>query len=149
MTAWRDRAACLDHDPELWFADSRRPLDRERAKQICLSCPVIAQCGQWATESGQQHGIWAATDRTPPASPDTHCKNGHEWTEATTYWNRQPGNRKPTRTCRMCRLENDRERRIERAGRVTELARLGLSNSEIADRLRISMRHVNRLKASA
>lgn len=149
MTNWRDRAACLDHDPELWFADSHRQLDRDRAKRICGTCPARRECGDWATETGQRNGIWGGVDRTPPAPPNTHCRNGHEWTEGTTYWNLQQGKRKPTRACRVCRLERERERSVERSGRVLELVRVGLSNSEIAVRLRISKRQVERLRASA
>lgn len=38
--------------------------------------------------------------------PDTHCRNGHEYTEENTYW---PPNGK--RQCRECRRETDRRRR--------------------------------------
>lgn len=33
--------------------------------------------------------------------PKTHCKRGHEFTEATEYW-RFPAGRKPSRQCLIC-----------------------------------------------
>jgi WhiB family transcriptional regulator, redox-sensing transcriptional regulator len=58
---WRDRAACLDLDPELWFpVGTTGPAveQTERAKTVCAGCPVIAHCLAWALETGQSDGIW-------------------------------------------------------------------------------------------
>lgn len=33
----------------------------EAAKALCKSCPIKWQCFEYATETGQQHGIWAGT----------------------------------------------------------------------------------------
>ena len=41
---WRTRAACLDHDPEMFFP---HPSDRDgedAAVAICWQCPVEADC---------------------------------------------------------------------------------------------------------
>lgn len=54
MTArdWRDRAACRDVDPELFFpATDIGPLCRQqinRAKAVCARCPVQAECLSFA-----------------------------------------------------------------------------------------------------
>lgn len=55
---------CMQQNPELWF--SKRKADQLRAKNFCLSCPVILQCLEDALETeklmGQSlHGIHAAT----------------------------------------------------------------------------------------
>jgi WhiB family transcriptional regulator, redox-sensing transcriptional regulator len=59
---WRHRGACGDaQDPDLFFpADDSRPTHRKtnEAKAVCRRCPVQEQCGQWALESGQEHGVW-------------------------------------------------------------------------------------------
>ena len=51
-----DRAACLDHDPELFFAES--PADVERAKLVCRGCPVREICLTAAKRRAEPHGVW-------------------------------------------------------------------------------------------
>jgi len=57
---WRQRAACRDADPELFFpTDGRSARAQVRAaKLICLGCPVSGTCLSWALASGQEAGIW-------------------------------------------------------------------------------------------
>jgi WhiB family redox-sensing transcriptional regulator len=53
---WRDQAACLDEDPELFFpVGSTGPAleQTERAKAVCADCPVRAACLDWALETNQ------------------------------------------------------------------------------------------------
>jgi len=52
---WRDRAACLTADPELFFATHK--IDVERAKDICRKCPVIRECLMNALGQSNQHGV--------------------------------------------------------------------------------------------
>lgn len=61
VTDWRERAACRDEDPELFFpiGATGPALDQaERAKAVCRRCPVIDQCLAWALTTGQDAGIW-------------------------------------------------------------------------------------------
>src|SRR5215216_5495916 len=58
---WRNRAACLDEDPELFFPIGNTGpalLQIEEAKQVCRRCDVRDACLQWALEAGQDHGVW-------------------------------------------------------------------------------------------
>jgi WhiB family transcriptional regulator, redox-sensing transcriptional regulator len=58
---WRDEAACVDVDPEVFFpvGTTGPALDQiERAKAVCAGCPVIAACLAWALETNQQAGVW-------------------------------------------------------------------------------------------
>jgi WhiB family redox-sensing transcriptional regulator len=58
---WRNRAACLDEDPELFFpVGSTGPAveQTERAKAVCAGCDVITQCLEWALTTGQDAGVW-------------------------------------------------------------------------------------------
>jgi WhiB family redox-sensing transcriptional regulator len=58
---WRHNAACLDEDPELFFPiGTTGPAveQAERAKAVCRTCPVKAQCLAWAVETRQDAGIW-------------------------------------------------------------------------------------------
>lgn len=68
MTSWRDQAACLDHDPELFYAHEAAKTARLRDKatrtafNICAACPVRQACYDEAIElGGTQHGILAGT----------------------------------------------------------------------------------------
>lgn len=64
---WRDRAACLGHDPELWFPDSTST-KRDLAERICQGCPVQSECRQFAARSCQAFGIWGGIEMTLPSS---------------------------------------------------------------------------------
>lgn len=61
---WRDLAVCRDrgrYDPELWFPNGNTGpalLQTEEAKRVCLACPAVEWCLQWALETGQNHGVW-------------------------------------------------------------------------------------------
>ncbi len=58
---WRNRAACGDEDPELFF-----PLGKtgpslqqiEDAKAVCARCPVIDPCLDEALGNGLDFGVW-------------------------------------------------------------------------------------------
>ena len=61
---WRERAACLRVDPELFFPiSSSGPtlLQIDEAKAVCGRCPVMEQCLDWAVRVGQVEGIWGGT----------------------------------------------------------------------------------------
>jgi WhiB family transcriptional regulator, redox-sensing transcriptional regulator len=67
MSDWRRDAACQGMDPELWFPVSNHPKDPaefqriSRAKTVCRSCPVRAECLAYAQDTGQR-GIWGGMD---------------------------------------------------------------------------------------
>jgi WhiB family transcriptional regulator, redox-sensing transcriptional regulator len=42
--------------PDLFFAES--PADIARAKQLCLSCPVMGECLAGALDRGEPWGVW-------------------------------------------------------------------------------------------
>lgn len=61
---WRDRAACRDEDPELFFPiGTTGPAERqsELAKRVCRRCPVVDPCLQFALRTGQNYGVWGGT----------------------------------------------------------------------------------------
>jgi WhiB family redox-sensing transcriptional regulator len=47
---------CRRNDPELFFAES--PADVELAKELCLSCPVLAECLAGALDRREPWGVW-------------------------------------------------------------------------------------------
>lgn len=64
---WMADAACIGHDPELWYPDDRgrggaeSSLRTAFAKSICASCPSRLPCLEYSmqTEPGwTKHGIW-------------------------------------------------------------------------------------------
>jgi WhiB family transcriptional regulator, redox-sensing transcriptional regulator len=120
VPCWRDRAACrdvvtADYDP--FFADTTE-LQLE-AIAICTTCPVRDDCLTFAVRTGQQYGIWGgqpqqmirrliALDRAgrpqaskaPTGHPNaskTHCKRGHPFSAANTYYT--PDGKRRCRTC--------------------------------------------------
>ena len=58
---WRNSAACLDEDPELFFPTGNTGpalAQIEEAKAICHRCEVVEPCLAWAIEFGQDSGVW-------------------------------------------------------------------------------------------
>jgi WhiB family redox-sensing transcriptional regulator len=58
---WRDRAACLDEDAELFFPiGNTNPafVQIEEAKRVCRRCEVVQACLTLAMESNQDTGVW-------------------------------------------------------------------------------------------
>jgi WhiB family redox-sensing transcriptional regulator len=53
---WRDGAACLGADPDLFFP--QRGESAERAREICARCPVRRACLDYALRNAITHGIW-------------------------------------------------------------------------------------------
>lgn len=52
---WRDRAACLDEEPELFFpvgTDGPALLQTAEAKAVCRRCPVLRECLRTAMTAG-------------------------------------------------------------------------------------------------
>ena len=56
-------AACVAHDPELWF--SHIPQHIAKAKAICHRCPAQAQCLTGAVQRRETHGILGGIDLNP------------------------------------------------------------------------------------
>ena len=58
---WRNRSACLDEDPELFFPIGNTGpalLQIEEARVVCCRCEVVETCLSWAVESRQDAGVW-------------------------------------------------------------------------------------------
>ena len=61
---WQQRAACRGPNHDIFFPPSQmerrseKRLRERRAKEICASCPVLADCRTYALQIREQHGIW-------------------------------------------------------------------------------------------
>lgn len=65
MSSWHAEAACQGKPQRWWFPNSRDAagaLNKERAKEVCGSCPVREECLQFAITTHQEHGIWGGFD---------------------------------------------------------------------------------------
>jgi WhiB family transcriptional regulator, redox-sensing transcriptional regulator len=54
------RAACKDHDPELWFPASESLDTTAEPRAICWACPIQPECADWALATRQPSGVWGA-----------------------------------------------------------------------------------------
>jgi WhiB family redox-sensing transcriptional regulator len=120
LRSWRDKAACRDvvtpdYDP--FFADTTD--GQLEAVAICATCPVADACLGFAVRTGQQYGVWGGkreqevralialdrmgrpqASRVPAGHPQaskTHCKHGHRFDVANTYY--APDGQRRCRTC--------------------------------------------------
>jgi WhiB family redox-sensing transcriptional regulator len=53
---WQDRALCAQTDPEAFFPEKGG--STREAKRICVSCPVRAECLEYALQHDERFGIW-------------------------------------------------------------------------------------------
>jgi WhiB family redox-sensing transcriptional regulator len=61
LTTWRNRSACRDESPELFFpiGNTGPALDQiKEAKAVCGRCEVVEACLNWAIEYDQDSGVW-------------------------------------------------------------------------------------------
>jgi WhiB family redox-sensing transcriptional regulator len=64
VDAWRDRSACRDADPDMFFpvGTTGAAVEQiEAARHICGVCPVRAECLDFALATNQEAGIWGGT----------------------------------------------------------------------------------------
>jgi WhiB family transcriptional regulator, redox-sensing transcriptional regulator len=62
---FRDRAACRDVDPELFFPIGAGPAAHAQvhaAKSVCRRCEVREPCLDWAITTGQDEGVWGGLE---------------------------------------------------------------------------------------
>ena len=53
--AWTALSACRDADPDELFVTGAA---QNRAKAVCMGCPVLDDCLGFAIETNQPDGIW-------------------------------------------------------------------------------------------
>ena len=61
---WRERAACRDTDPDLFFpvGTTGPALEQiEAAKSVCRTCDAQAACLDFALATNQESGVWGGT----------------------------------------------------------------------------------------
>ena len=54
--AWMDSALCAQTDPELFFPEQGDAA--YAAKKVCRSCPVRAECLEYALTNDVPFGVW-------------------------------------------------------------------------------------------
>jgi WhiB family transcriptional regulator, redox-sensing transcriptional regulator len=62
---WLPAAACIGEDPDLFFPiGSSEPAAQQaaRAKAVCRSCTVRAECLEWSLATYQDAGVWGGLD---------------------------------------------------------------------------------------
>ena len=120
---WMTSAACRGRDADMWFSDD--PMVTETAAEICRSCPVRRPCLSQALDGdgAKPHGVWGGLtgDQRRVLRGDDAPK--------------RPG-------------ISGQERRNMRA-RSASLTREGLSAREVAIRLGVDQRTVERWIAEA
>lgn len=70
---WQDAAACRGEDIGLFFGpDGERQPEREirerKAKAICVTCPVRAECLEYALSRPEKYGVWGGLNEEERAS---------------------------------------------------------------------------------
>lgn len=74
VTDWRSRAICRASDDRTFFPPKGPAAEKavSRAKAICLTCPVMAECRDWALRhpAETEFGIWGGTTRNERLHPE-------------------------------------------------------------------------------
>ena len=71
--AWQDAAACRGKEILLFFGpDGERQPERDvrerKAKAVCASCPVRAECLAYAISRPEKYGVWGGLNEEERAS---------------------------------------------------------------------------------
>lgn len=53
---WKERAACKGLDVKIFYPE--RGEDTSKAKEICETCAVKTECGEFAITNNEQYGFW-------------------------------------------------------------------------------------------
>lgn len=108
---WMLRAACRDHDPELFFPLPKDLPTRREAKKICHRCPVIAECVLYAKELRVTDGVWGGSYHNLPSRGTNRGYTDECGTEAGAkrHWTK---GEKPCEACGAA-VREARKRRIE------------------------------------
>lgn len=81
---WRDNAACLGMETELFFPlPGRHNPDTVTAKEICRRCPVTAQCLEWAMSERELYGIWGGRTQEERAAVMRRGAHTRQWPQHT------------------------------------------------------------------
>ncbi len=78
---WRIRAACRGPHSTVFFPpphferkDDKRERER-RAKAICIDCPVMSSCQQYAVTIKEPHGIWGGLNEAERREKSAAAQN--------------------------------------------------------------------------
>jgi WhiB family transcriptional regulator, redox-sensing transcriptional regulator len=56
---WQVGGLCRKMDPEFFFPEGKGSSNQARiAKKICLECPIMRECRNWALSRGEEFGVW-------------------------------------------------------------------------------------------
>lgn len=64
MSDWREQAACIGADPEMFFPGRNDWFLADSAKAVCRTCPVIEDCLTWALAIGVTDGVFGGMTST-------------------------------------------------------------------------------------
>lgn len=56
VSAWMSAGNCRNYPPAVFFPSDGVGVDR--ARKICVDCPVLDQCLEYALEQRIEHGVW-------------------------------------------------------------------------------------------
>lgn len=106
---WQLRGLCAETDPGAFFPEDGEPAGP--AKRVCRSCPVRAECLDYALSTGQEYGVWGGMSeqerrQLKPAADgqpaERRCLKGlHVMTTENTGCDGR---------CRACRRSSNRRR---------------------------------------
>jgi len=66
--AWMRRAACLDHEPEVFFPPGPSAVEHiAEALEVCRGCPVVTDCLRVAMADPTLVGVWGGTSEAQRA----------------------------------------------------------------------------------
>ena len=62
-TEWKEQGLCRSYGcPDLWFPEgrgSKRRKQENEAVLVCVQCPMLRRCREYALENHETFGVWA------------------------------------------------------------------------------------------
>jgi WhiB family redox-sensing transcriptional regulator len=77
-------AACIGHDPELWFYGDEDWNAYDEAFSVCEECPIWRECLDYAVSRGERWGMWGGYPPRDRFRLTGETISGHEYSAAGT-----------------------------------------------------------------
>jgi WhiB family transcriptional regulator, redox-sensing transcriptional regulator len=120
---WQAARACKDAHPDLFFGPEHegvraREIRQAQAKALCATCPVRAECLEFALERSEVYGIWGGLNGKErrdviKARKGTNGVSTKPFPHGTE-WGARRHREEGTRPCDICRLAYNRRYEIYR-----------------------------------
>lgn len=111
---WRNLAACRGMDPDLFFPERGDLYTAQAAQAVCGTCPVAAECLEFAIEVGEKIGVWGGLSGNDLRKEKRRRARRINAAQCGTYGGYHAHRRRGQEACHACKAALAARRRATR-----------------------------------